>query len=1125
VREWLEANGFGRQIDAFEAEGITLDIAASLTDADLIALGLTRIGDRRRFQAALVSIANQGAAAPARGFADAQTTFPTRFRGIMERRPLTLMFVDIVGSTAMLDHWGDEATQQILLRYRELVADACQRFGGQIYRYLGDGVLAYFCYPRANENDPERAVRAALEIVQGIGRVTMPDGVPIQVRIGIATGRVIIGDMFSPGSADWSSVIGNAANLAAKLQGLAQPNGIVISDETRAKVTGRFELRDRGMHAIPGFAGDLPVWQVVGVRSGAERRLGVAEGPLRGRAAELERLEALWRRAEAGRGAATMICGEPGIGKSRLLRHVLDLRAIEGVRILRLAGSGLDSDTPLEPFLGYFRSAAGLDLPEAGERARADLAAVLRGTAQQRETALRLLCELLRIEPPSGPVPPGSAWQPGLPPAKLRALSIAAIVGQVQETATDRPMVLVVEDLHWFDPTSREALVAILQDRAARRMLVLITSRDGAGIEQIVAHCDAILPLGPLGRDDLVELVRGIAGGTELRPRMLQAILDKAEGVPLFVEECTRALVQKGGSAGPGDGAEPAIPDSIDELLAERLDRAGEAKTVAQAAAVFGPSVRYNLLAVATALSPPELEGRLAELQRAGVLRHDPAAEGEVWQFTHALLRDAAYDGLLGERRRELHGRAVHAIERVEPEMPERQPAIFAHHLTEAGRGEDASRYWIEAGRRALARSAFEEASRVLERGLKALDRQVPSPPILEARLETMALLGPTLMALHGSGSAEAKRLYTEAFDICEALPEARTHFPIYWGWWRQSGDFAMTEQRSRQLLARAQARGDPELLLQAHHCSWASAYHQGDLCGCLDHIEKGLSLYAANDCRDHAQLYGNHDPKVCAHGNRAQAFWLQGRPVSAHAEERLADNWSDELQHLGSRVHAIDVGLLLAFYRRDVHRVMHLARRLTDLAFEHTMPDYQSKAMIFSGWADAQLAEPERGLAMIETGFARQRDIGTNEDFLIYYTLLAEALGRTGRPDRALEELSRARSELSQSGMLFWMPEIYRMLGDMMLLVEPGSGARAAAEYAYAQMLATQQGAAMLALRAALAAARIELREGLVDEAAARLSAARSLVLESDGGTDLHAADTLAARIRSRLTRPQSLA
>lgn len=1119
LRDWLQSIGLGDHADAFEREGITLEIAGTLSDADLAALGLLRMGERRTFQLAVRGQAPGALDVLQPGFAEAQAPLRPAGRagGIMERRPLTLMFADVVGSTALLERWGDEAFQAMLLHYRQIGSDACQRFGGQVYRYLGDAILAYFCYPRANENDPERAVRAALELGDRMAEVRGPNGESVACRIGIATGRVIIGDMFSPGAVDWSSVIGNAANLAAKLQTLAPLNGVIVSDETRAKIVGRFELRDLGSRPIAGFSGETPIWQVLGLRSLADRQGGGQSSPLQGREGELERLTSLWHQVEAGRGAAALLQGEPGIGKSRLLRQVVDRLAADGVRILRLSGSSLDIDTPLEPFLAWLRSAAGLQSGLPAETARERLASVLRGTVQAREQALPLLCELLGLEPPSSSVGlPAGAWRPGLPPARLRALSIAALVGQIQEAATDRPLLLAVEDLHWFDPTSREALSAILEDRAARRMLVLITGRDGQEAEQVAGHCDAVLPLAPLDRTETAALVRGLAGGATLRPRIIEAILDKAEGVPLFVEEFTRALLMRGAAhadALEAGGSEPPVPGSIDELLVERLDRAGPAKGIAQAASVFGTSVRLPLLAAATGLGHDELLARLGELQRVGVLR--PA--GDHWQFTHALLRDAAYGGLVAERRRDLHARAAQAIEAIEPELRERQPAVFAHHLMEAGRTEEAAGAWVEAGRRALSRSALEEASRVLRRGLDALERLPADTSILEARVEIMALLGPALMALHGSASAEAKTLYAFAYDLCQMLPEARTHFPIYWAWWRQSSDFVVKAKRAGRLLERARRRADPELLLQAHHCGWASEFSQGRLCECLDHIGEGLRVYEAHDFRDHAQLYGNHDPKVCAHGNTAQVLWMQGRPVTAMGEERKARHWAAELDHLGSRVHVADMELLHAVYRRDMPRVASLADALTRIAEEHGLKDCLSKAMIFAGWARALSGDTAEGLAAIEQGFARQRDVGTQEDFPIYFALLAEALALAGQPDRALAELKRARNELDGTGIRFWMPELWRMLGDMALEVDPRDAASAAASYARAQMLAEEQGAHMLALRAAIGASRLDLRMGRFDEAGARLASAQGLIAEDDGGPDLTEARALARRISGR--------
>jgi len=417
----------------------------------------------------------------------------------------------------------------------------------------------------------------------------------------------------------------------------------------------------------------------------------------------------------------------------------------------------------------------------------------------------------------------------------------------------------------------------------------------------------------------------------------------------------------------------------------------------------------------------------------------------------------------------------------------------------------------LEAARRSLARSALTEAIRILRRGLSGLERLPANRNVLDLRVALMALLGPALIALRGPGAAETQDLYANAYALCNDMAEDPSHFPIYWGWWRLSRDFREKRQRAAALIDRAVVREDAELLLQAHHCNWATDYAAGDFGGCCQHIEAGLKIYATGDFRQHARLYGNHDACVCAHGELAQVRWMQGRPLSALASERSALEWADKLDHLGTRLHAMDMRLLHRVYRREHDAVFDLSGELVTLTSELDLQDHRAKGLIFRGWSVTLRGDPVAGLRILEDGFARQQDIGTMEDFSLYLCLRAEALTAAGHAEQAVEMLRRERLAFAERGFGFWMPELVRVLADVTLAADPHATDEAAAILREAERLAQAQDVPMLGLRIATTAARLELHEDSAQRAAERLRLAFARMGEDDAGPDITAARALA--------------
>ena len=1113
MEEWLRSIGLGERVAAFRNQGITLDQMADLTDEDLRELGLT-IGDRKRFRRAVVALTPMEK--PATGAAPAVTP-PVIETTRAERRPLTMMFVDLVNSSALGERLEPEDLLEVIRRYREFAGTAITRFGGHIARLVGDGILAYFCYPVATENDPERAVRAALEITRGIAALETPAGTPLNVRIGIATGRVIVSDLFAGGEPDMRSIIGSTPNLAARLQGFAPSGGIVIAEETYARVGSVFVCEDIGKREIKGFAQARSAWRVIAEASAAGRagdpRHARRLTPFYGRQAELGMLSERWNRARAGEDGTVLVIGEAGIGKSRLIEHFLAANIDRTALVVRFAASAFDEDSALHPVIAYLRNTAGLEADDTRAIELDKLAAILAGDEAATQAALPVLAELVGISSDDPAIR-------ALSPAQLRERILTVLVEQILLLSRQKPLCVLVEDLHWLDPTSRELLGRLVESIAEKPVMLLLTARDGFEAPWTARRATTVVRLVPLSPGDVADMVQSLFANRELPPHLGRAIARRTDGVPLFVEEVARSLLDLEALPEFGEAAvdapDQAIPASLHESLMARLDKSGVAKEIAQIAAVIGRSARRDVLADAAALPAIALDPPLAMLSEAGVLFRDFSEGAERYTFSHALLRDAAYDSLLRDDRRALHLRVAQALGTHDPQTVAQQPELLAMHLTEGNAAEDAAPHWLEAARRSLARSALTEATRLLKRGLDALEKLAASASVLDHRLELSALLGPALIALKGPASTEAQELYGSAYTLSEQLPEHPSHFPLYWGWWRVSREFGVKKQRASALLARAVSRDDPELMLQAHHCNWATHYDAGDFTRCCAHIDVGLGIYRNGDFRHHARLYGNHDALVCGLGALAQVEWMQGRPLSGLAQERDSKAWAAELDHVGTHVHSLDVQILHRSHRREHQAVFDLAGKLVTFTSEHGLADHRAKGLIFRGWTVAMREDPARGLKTLEEGLARQREIGTLEDFPVYLCLHAEALARAGQPERAVEELQRERQVFDHLGLHFWKPEVLRMLAEVMLLADPASTGPASALLDEAMALAAAQGVVMLALRAALTAARLDARQGEPATAARRVSEALARVAEDDGSAELAEARVLAAAWRN---------
>ena len=1004
--------------------------------------------------------------------------------GEPERRQLTVMFCDLVGYTPLSQQIDPEDLQDVLQLFQETCKSIIENYNGHISRYMGDGILVLFGYPAAQENDAERAVHAALDIAKAVKAVKVPnhDDLQLSAHTGIATGLVVAGQVIGTGSSREEAIVGETPNLAARLQGLAGPDAVVIAEDTRKLLREAFEYRSLGKHALKGFKAPVKAWQVIGPRE-VEFRFDAAQTnrlpPLIDRRAELDHMLQLWNEAKSQSSRVLLLWGEAGIGKSRLAKALRRRVQSKPHVSVQFQCSPYYRNTALYPFARQVERAAGFERDDSN------------GVRVEKLRALlgdELLPAFARLT--SVPMEDGRDISE-LSAQRQKDLIFTAMLQHITALARERPVLATIEDVHWMDPTSLELITFVIDRIGDARVLFVITFRPEFSPPWIARPNVSSLILGGLAQADGEALARNVLGRRRASRDIIAHVVGKTEGVPLFIEELTKSLLESGvlsrdagrrGRAGPLPVG--SIPVTLMDSLMARIDQLDEAKRIAQIGAVIGQEFTLSLMESVTQEPEAELRAALERLISSGLALRQVSATETRYFFKHALVWDAAYNSVLRRRREKIHTRIAECLEKDFPETTVNEPELLAHHCSRAGMTEKAIRYWQMAGQRASERSANLEAASHLANALKLLD---DLPDVLirrELELSLLITLGPVEIAVKGSGSEEASETYARAVALCAELPDSPLHFAAYWGQWRTSKSYLTKRERADTLSAVADNLGDPGLRLQAHHCQWASLFNLGFQRHCCQHIERGLQLYDSGDFRWHASVYGGHDPAVCGHGEAALSLWLLGLPQQAMSRIDQALAIAGSLSHLGSIAHAIDIALMLHRFRQDVSEVYNRSEQLISLSEHEEFAAHRAKGKMFRGWALGRLGEVERGIAALDEGLDALRAIATNEDLPVFLEMLAECYAMSGQPGEGLRALDAAFAEAEDVTLRYWLPELLRRKGELLLQAPDGDEAQAESCFTDALRIARQQEARSLELRTATSYACLLRRRG--EEAAA---------------------------------------
>ena len=1067
IADWLKTLGMSKYAECFAANDIEIDILPELTDHDLERLGVS-LGHRRRILRAIRELGGPTTAAP--------QTAATASHDSAERRQLTVLLCDLVGSTALSVKLDPEDLRGIIASYHRCCAELIKRNGGFVARYLGDGVLAYFGYPQAHEYDAERAVRAGLALVEGVQKLETVAGGPLQVRVGIATGLVVVGDLIGTGTAQEQAVVGETPNLAARLQALAEPGAVVIESLTWRMTGGLFEYRQLGTVSLKGFAEAVPAWQVLGAGAAEGRfeALRTSTTPLIGRDEEIELLLRRWDQAKRGEGCVVLLSGEPGIGKSRIAQTIVERLNNEPHTRLRYFCSPHHQDSALYPAITQLERAAGFRRDDSDEQRLDKLEALLSQGTTDLSEVVPLFADWLLI--PTGDRYPTLDLNPEKRKEKTHQVGLA----QVEGLAARHPLLMVFEDLHWSDPTTREGLDLLVDRIPALRVLVIMTFRPDFAPPWAGRSHVSLLTLNRLPLRQRAEMITHVTRGKILPKEIADQIIDRTDGIPLFIEELTKAVIESGVLTETDDGyrvegpiAPLSIPTTLHASLLARLDRLAPTREVAQTAAALGRTFSHELISAVATMSKPELDDALAQLVVAELIFRRGSPPDAEYTFKHALVQDAAYSTLLRSRRLALHARIVATLEGHFAETVATQPALLARHCAKAGLADKAVAYWRKAGQQAMARSATMEAEENYRQGLAMLNTLPESSERDTRELELCSALVGVLQQTKGYSAPQTVetgarvRVLAEKVGNLSHLVRQATRT---WGALLTTGDYAGAAAIADHILDLAQRQGqDTEHLALAHYVQVQRRFYSGDLIGAEEQFARLSELIQTFGLR---QATGITPITIGVTGLGA---WILGRADSAR--ERIARAMAfakDSNQPYDLAMALLFEGYLHRF-QREPRQVEAVGAQLLSLSEEYGFAYACDLARGLIGWARAQLGRTAEGVSLIRQALAGFEKSGARVGNTDVLTRLAEAQVLDGATNEALDTIDLALKENAEE--LVFRPNTLRYRGKLRLKV--GQSELAEADFLDAITVAQRMSAKAWELRATMSMARLWRDQG----------------------------------------------
>ena len=1111
LEDWLRSLGLERYRNVFQDNEVDFEVLPTLTVDDLKDLGVNAVGDRRKILNAIASLRTE--TAPNRRLFDSDLTI-----GRSERRRVTVMFCDLVGSTALSATMDPEDLHKLLAAYRRCLWEIVHRFDGFVGKFTGDGVLACFGYPDAHEDDAERAVQAGLEVVSAVSAL---DSTRLQTRVGIATGLVVAGDLIGSSEVQEQDIVGETPNLAARLQSIAAPDSVVLAESTRNLLGNLFELSDLGTVDLKGIAGPVHAWAVLRASS-AEGRFEALHAmdltALVGRDEESELLKECWSKARGGSGQVVHVSGEAGIGKSRLTVALMENLAHERHVRLRYFCSPQHTNSAFYPIIGQVERTAGF-APDDSPKAKLDkLNASLTDISTPPEDAA-LLAEMLSL-PNDGRYPPLK-----LSPQQSRDRTLEALISRVARLAERAPVLMIFEDAHWADPTSLEVIGRFVERMKSIPALLVITFRpEFKSSWEGCSHLTGIT-LNRLEKSQVARMVATLVGNRQLPAEVMTEILDRSDGIPLFAEEMTKAVLEAKGEieARQTVAAIPSpilsVPASLHASLMARLDRLGDAKKVVQIGATIGREFSHALLAAVVRSSEEELSVAMDRLVVAGLLSKQGAPPHVVYLFKHALLQDAAYGTLLREQRRELHGRIASVIETQFGDIAERQPELLARHCGEAGLMEKAAEFWAKAGQRSLARSALVEACEQLTRALNHIERLPRTTVVRREQIRLQVALINPLIHTKGHASPEvrsaveqARLLIAQAEALGEQLEDPLLLFSVLYGLWAASFvsfDGERILELASQFFALAEKNGDTGPMIVGHRLLGLSLQHTGDLEKGRAHLDRGLALYDPAKHRSLGARFGQ-DPRPSALSFRGLALWLLGYPEAALTDIDNAIKDARDVKQAGALLYTLAVSSRTLVAAREYEKAKTVSDELIALADEKGASLWRAFGVADQGCIMVLTGDAGKGVELLKSGINEIQSTGATYSIPLYYSYLGKGLAELRRFGEASQCVQEALQVVSRTKENWWESDIRRVAGEIVLMSASPEMAKAEQFLRGALAVAQDQKAKLLELRATLSLARLLRAQNKSHEAFELVERIYSWFTEGFSTVDLKRAEQL---------------
>jgi class 3 adenylate cyclase/predicted ATPase len=1073
IGAWLKKLNLAQYRANFADNEIDWRALRELSDQDLKDIGVSPLGHRRILLAAIKTLGEDAQDLP---------------RPDAERRQITIMFCDLVGSTTLAEQLDPEELRTLMHGYQRACAHVVDSYGGHVAQFLGDGVMVYFGWPRAHEDDAERAVRAALDIVEAVKTVEARE--PQRVRIGIATGHVVVGDGGGADSSLPQVAVGDTPNLASRLQGVAEPDQIIVAPATKRLIGEAFELSDLGPLTLKGIVEPVRAWRATGLAQTAgrfEAAHGARLTPMVGRDAEIAMILERWKRATKGEGQVVLLSGEAGIGKSRVVQVVREYVSLESHINARFQCSPFHANSALYPVIEHFESVSGFESGDSPDMKRDKLDAVLTKDSPAASYLTPLLARMLSIDPTE------TDSQPDLSPQMLKESTLEALTGQALGLADSRPVLMVLEDAHWIDPTSQDLFNRLVAAMANAKILLLVTFRPEYRPPWIGHGHVLPMTLTRLGKSQATDMVEKLASSVTLPRALLDKILAQTDGVPLYVEELTKSVMESGlpdKSARSGGGnSDLAIPATLQDSLTARLDRLGPAKEVAQISSCIGRWFSLDVLeSVAGAdLASDDLSDSLAVLESSGLIVRGGRSKERLYGFKHALVQEAAYNSLLNQRRLSLHQRIGDILRKRFDGSGDGKPEDIAYHLTQCGDLEGALRMWRVAGERSSARSAHNEAIVQYRNALEALERIDGDIDRPSRELELLLLLGPSLMSIKGWADPEVRGVYVQASTLARQVGSTDEVFTATWGQWlvnQQFGQIDYAAELSRQVLALAEPLHESGYLLQAHHAAWTTRFRLAEFEACRTHADQGIALYSAREHGGHAQIYGGHDPGVCARFHGGMSLWMLGFPAQAEERVRDAVALAGDLAHPFSRAHAGFHAAQLYELLGDADASLFHAEEISRIAEENDFAFIGVVGQAMRARALAEKGRADEAVPLIQESIRRLRDSQVGARLSYFLSLLVASLVRTGDMDAARGAVDQAMASLNEHGEMTWVAEVYRLKGCVLHRLGAENDPEAEIWLQRALDLAREQGARSWELRTATDLARLKQARQDIDQA-----------------------------------------